>query len=204
MDALQELWDPQLKQLRERLRLAGCVFEFEVYRLPTAGAADEDLHRQALAGLFARLELERERWRQRLVARHGVADQGLPPVLRVELEQARPASLDSHAIGQLRRTHHWQKGQVPLYAAFRNPPYGTRLGEEEMATLFHDWLDLLGLRADEFVQVLDWVGEAHRDPNRSDWSNYFDDGKDWWGVWCLSIGNPARGTLSVLAASATD
>ncbi|MES2820593.1 MAG: hypothetical protein V4812_16605 [Pseudomonadota bacterium] len=204
MYGLQAVRDPQLKQLRERLRLAGCVFEFEAYHLPTPGVAGEDLHRQALAGLFAKLQLEREHWRQRMVSRHAIPDPHLPPALRVELEQARPASLDPHAIGQLRRTHDWQKGQVPLFSAFRNPPYGTRPGEDEMVTLFHDWLDLLGLRAGESVQVLDWVGEAHRDPDRSDWSNYFDDGKDWWGVWCLSICNPARGTLSVMVASATD
>ena len=39
---------------------------------------------------------------------------------------------------------------------------------------------------------------------RCDWSNYFDDGLDWWGVWCLTIHNPQRQTLSALAASATD
>ncbi|WP_167659284.1 hypothetical protein [Pseudomonas fluorescens] len=34
--------------------------------------------------------------------------------------------------------------------------------------------------------------------------DYFDDGPEWWGVWCLSIWNPKRGTLAVLAASTTD
>ncbi|MOA62241.1 hypothetical protein D3C78_1875990 [compost metagenome] len=51
---------------------------------------------------------------------------------------------------------------------------------------------------------LNWTASDEYDPAREPWSDYFDDGLEWWGVWCLSIWNPKRRTLAVLAASTTD
>ena len=52
--------------------------------------------------------------------------------------------------------------------------------------------------------VLDWVGDVDAHPERSDWSNYFDAGKEWWGIWCTTIWNPSTRTLAAIAASSTD
>jgi hypothetical protein len=54
------------------------------------------------------------------------------------------------------------------------------------------------------VVVRDWVGDPQREPGRSAWSPYFDDGKEWWGIWCLTVWNPRRRTLSAMMASQTD
>ena len=79
------------------------------------------------------------------------------------------------------------------------------LGEAE------DLLDVLGLDPEQQPQVINWVGNLELDcqapdmgPHLLPWSDYFDEGLEWWGVWCLTVWNPVRRTLSVLAASATD
>ena len=43
-----------------------------------------------------------------------------------------------------------------------------------------------------------------REPERSTWSAYFEDGKEWWGIWCFTVWNPRRGTLAAVMASTTD
>jgi hypothetical protein len=37
-----------------------------------------------------------------------------------------------------------------------------------------------------------------------DWSNYFDDGKEWWGAFCWSVLDKKKNRITVLAASTTD
>ena len=70
-----------------------------------------------------------------------------------------------------------------LFSGFRNPPYPMRWQDG----LFAELCTALGLLPGEGVQVFDWVGRWNRASHstvdmRCDWSNYFDDGLDWWGV----------------------
>ncbi len=89
--------------------------------------------------------------------------------------------------------------------SFDDPPYGLRLkGTEAHRTLFPWFCRLTGLLPDQDIQVLDWVGYPDRDPACSDWSPYFDDGKEWSGIWCFTVWNPRSRTLAAIAASATD
>lgn len=39
---------------------------------------------------------------------------------------------------------------------------------------------------------------------RTDWSNYFDAGKEWWGTFYWTVFNKKNNTIMVLGASETD
>ncbi|TWC25023.1 hypothetical protein FBY06_13059 [Pseudomonas sp. SJZ085] len=199
--------------LRQRMEEAGCAFEFIVL----APEADEMItvahHRQAVDQLFLAIrQLWLERHRQ-MILDPRYAD-AAPPEMNWDLDKARAKPLDRREIGQLMRTDREVHNPPPfaLYEAFCEPPYGTRFGDGHLQALFREWLGLLGLEADVEVEVLnwvdhfnlDWLASDKPDPARDPWSDYFDDGLEWWGVWCLSIWNPQRRTLSVLTASTTD
>ena len=87
-----------------------------------------------------------------------------------------------------------------LFQAFDDPPYGARCEPG----LFADFCRTVGLLPHQGIEVLDWVGNPETEPERSEWSDCFDDGKEWWGIWCLTVWNPQQRTLAALVASATD
>jgi len=199
--------------LRQRMEEAGCAFEFIVLAPEAGEVITPAHHRQAVDQLFLAIRhLWLERHRQ-MILDPCYADIA-PPEMRWDLDKARAKSLNRQEIGQLMRTDREAHNppSFALYEAFCEPPYGTRFGDGHSQVLFREWLDLLGLEAGVEVEVLNWVDNFNLnwlasdepDPARDPWSDYFDDGLEWWGVWCLSIWNPRRRTLSVLAASTTD
>lgn len=191
---LQPLRNQRLDELRTRLEQAGCVFDFAVTTLDPTATPGEAEHRLALQMLFETIEERARIWRQELIAREPrYAEQRWQPV-QANLAQARPQVLTADDVRELIRD------DGLLCRNFRDPPYGTGL----QVTDFREWLQVLKLHPDEGLQVFDWVGNADVEPQRSSWSSYFDDGKEWWGIWCLTLYNPRRRTLSALAASATD
>ncbi len=109
---------------------------------------------------------------------------------------AKPLNRDERA--RLMRSDQDDQHTYALYAAFCDPPYGTRFSDDTPQALFSEWLDLLGLEDGTDGVVLSWVDNFNLnwtasdeyDPARASWSDYFDDGLEWWGVWCLSILEP--------------
>ena len=75
--------------------------------------------------------------------------------------------------------------------AFLHPPHGCRYTDADFdrvnAALFPNGTDGL--------EVYRWT---------TDWSDYFDDGHEWWGTLCLSVYDKSTGRFAVLLASATD
>lgn len=191
---LQKLENRRVTELRARLDEAGSVFDFVVLSLDATASPGEAEHRDALRVLFEAIDERTQVWRRKLVEQHPRYANHPWPDLSPDLAQARPQALDSARIAELTREN------GPLHRALVDPPYGTPL----QAADFQEWRDVLRLYPDEGLQVLDWVGNADREPQRSTWSRYFNDGKEWWGIWCLTLYNPRRRTLSALAASATD
>ncbi|NUT90108.1 hypothetical protein HNO91_27115 [Pseudomonas corrugata] len=199
--------------LRQRMEEAGCAFEFIVLAPEVGEVITPVHHRQAVDQLFLAIRhLWLERHRQ-MILDPRYADTA-PPDMSWDLDKARAKPLDRQEVAQLMRTDREAHNPPPfaLYEAFCEPPYGTRFGDGHLQALFREWLGLLGLEAGVEVEVLnwvdnfnlDWLASDEPDPARAPWSDYFDDGLEWWGVWCLSIWNPRRRTLSVLAASTTD
>lgn len=184
--------------LRERMDEAGCVFQFVVLQAETDAVADEAVHRQALHGLYGQVMKEALEWHHALLQNPQYANREAP-----ELDWA-----SDRAVARVVPAGELEQLGKSLYGSFRQPPYGTQFagGEAEAQVVFQEWLELLGLVEDEHAQVIDWVADLvpdHRNAPRS-WSDYFDDGLEWWGVWCLTIWNPERHTCAALIASTTD
>ncbi|MGE9761262.1 MULTISPECIES: hypothetical protein [Pseudomonadaceae] len=191
---LQPMENQRMQELRSRLEQERCVFDFRVLTLDPTATPGEAEHRLALQLLFESIQERARNWQADVIARHPQYANHEWADLTPDLARARPQALGIEEIRELNRD------DGPLCRAFRDPPYGTQLQVAD----FREWLQALRLYPDEGLQVLDWVGDGDAEPHRSNWSCYFDDGKEWWGIWCLTLYNPRRRTLSALAASATD
>ena len=75
--------------------------------------------------------------------------------------------------------------------AFLHPPHGVRYTDADFdrvnAALFPKGTDAL--------EVYRWT---------TDWSEYFDDGREWWGTLCLTVYDKKPDRFVVILASATD
>ena len=78
--------------------------------------------------------------------------------------------------------------------AFSDPPYHMGLSAEERGTLLGQFLRIV-MRASSSSFICEWP---------TDWSNYFDAGKEWWGSFLWSLANPGENRIVVIAASTTD
>ena len=83
------------------------------------------------------------------------------------------------------------EGRIPYWYAFLKPPHGTRYKPDDFrkvnAALFPGGTDAL--------EACEWT---------TDWSDYFDDGHEWWGAACWSVYDARLNRYAVLFASATD
>ena len=84
-----------------------------------------------------------------------------------------------------------QSGELNYKNAFLNPPhknsYNTADFEKINAVLFPNGRDCL--------EVFKW---------ETDWSDYFDDGKEWWGTLCLTVYDKKSHRFVIILASETD
>lgn len=211
--------EAEVAALRDALQRIGSAFEFAVYGV-AADVADvgETHHRAALRLLCDDIEAGAERYRREAIARDpslaSVFSTGLAFDVDVDAAQATPLETSAVIAAERFAPRHQvaytrDLAQVSWFEwfcqAFGDPPYGLRVVDEaERAQLFPRFCKCMGLLPDEDVTVLDWVGNPEREPERSTWSSYFDDGKEWWGIWCFTVWNPRRRTLAVAMASQTD
>ena len=83
------------------------------------------------------------------------------------------------------------EGTIPYWYAFLEPPHGSGYAPDDLrkinSMLFPDGPDGL--------EIYEWT---------TDWSDYFDDGHEWWGAACWSIYDAHRERYTVMLASATD
>lgn len=84
-----------------------------------------------------------------------------------------------------------ETGELTYRRAFLKPPYGNGYGGADFdrvnAALFPNGTGALEAYA--------WS---------TDWSDYFDDGHEWWGTLCLTVYDESLDRFAVLLASATD
>lgn len=131
--------------------------------------------------------------------------------LTLNLEETQPVTLGNNFLHPLEKMKFSAADENQWFETlsynFCNPPYGLRgLTGEEAIALWRDFCFLTGLiKADEPV-ITDWIRHQvySRTLETHPFSNYFDDGLDWWGVWCLTVFNPNNKTLAVIVASASD
>ncbi len=81
--------------------------------------------------------------------------------------------------------------QIPYWYAFLEPPHTSGYGPDDFrrvnACLFPKGTDEL--------EIYEWT---------TDWSNYFDDGHEWWGTACWSVYDKRMNRYAVIMAEATD
>ena len=210
---LKVIEEEKTASLLDRMDDAGCVFNLVVLSPDEGVKVDEAIHRHALVGLHEKLMKEAWDWHNDLIKNPEYISSG-GPAISWELDKAVATVLNQEEIHNLILTDDYVQGRLALYAHFREPPYGTEFkgGELEAQELFHEWRQALGLEEHDGVVVINWVKGFKLEwldnedaiPGRESWSDYFDAGLEWWGVWCLTIWNPKRQTLSALIASTTD
>ncbi|PSJ79391.1 hypothetical protein [Neisseria iguanae] len=114
-----------------------------------------------------------------------------------------------HAYDKMSLNHdgHMQNWSAQLCHQFIHPPYELQnIDELASLALWSDFCDLCGLNHPQ-ADIYDWVRhQAYADGSQENllFSNYFDEGLDWWGVWCLSVYQPDTRTLAVITASEDD
>ena len=82
-------------------------------------------------------------------------------------------------------------GDIPYWNAFLEPPHGSGYGPGDFRAV-NTALFPEGTAA---LRVFRWS---------TDWSEYFDDGREWWGAGCWTVYDPALDRFAVILASATD
>ena len=84
-----------------------------------------------------------------------------------------------------------QPGKLSYRTAFLSPPYENSYTENDFdlvnSALFPNGTDSL--------EIYEWS---------TDWSDYFDDGHEWWGTLCLTVYDKTLDRFVVILASATD
>lgn len=81
--------------------------------------------------------------------------------------------------------------QIPYWYAFLETPHTTGYAPED----FRKVNEVLFPEGPESLEVYEWT---------TDWSNYFDDGREWWGTACWSAYDRHLNRYVVIMASATD
>ena len=81
--------------------------------------------------------------------------------------------------------------QIPYWYAFWETPHTSGYGPED----FNRINSVLFPMGTDDLEVYEWS---------DDWSNYFDDGHEWWGTACWSVYDRRMNRYAVIMASATD
>lgn len=211
---LEVVEQEQSTLLRKQMRTAGCVFEFVVFSPISNAPINESLYRHALLGMEY---FQVAKYKAPELAEAGsYLPSHFDPIpgwdWDVEGAVATPLTLDE--IRNLTVMQKDMSGPTALYLAFCHPPYSARFknGEREAQALYSEWLQLLGIEAQDDVVVINWVDNYEEKwgrlegntPQERPWGEYFEWGLEWWGIWCLTVWNPRKRTLSVLVASTSD
>ena len=81
--------------------------------------------------------------------------------------------------------------QIPYWYAFWEPPHTSGYGPDD----FRKVNSVLFPKGTDELEVYEWT---------TDWSDYFDDGREWWGTACWSVYDKRMNRYIVIMAEATD
>lgn len=84
-----------------------------------------------------------------------------------------------------------KNGALNYRKAFLNPPHGCSYTKKDFELVN----TLLFPKGTEELEVYQWT---------TDWSEYFDEGHEWWGALCYTVYDKALDRFAVILASATD
>ena len=86
---------------------------------------------------------------------------------------------------------HLKGEQIPYWYAFWETPHISGYGPDE----FRKVNEVLFPNGTDELEVYEWT---------TDWSDYFDDGHEWWGAACWSVYDKSMNRYVVIMASTTD
>lgn len=179
---------------------AGGVLDYVILRTGAAPTSPQ-LHRAAaLAGISA-IDLRLEKWAEI----HASEDLKAERFFRLRWDESRlsgrPASFttfwgtDDAKPEPLGRGTHRVPNVDGYKTAFFYPPYRLSCPDHEAEHLF-DGINSYVLGPDPAgCEIFSWS---------TDWSNYFDAGKEWWGAFYWTVRPAGSDSLVVIGASATD
>ncbi len=184
-----------------------CVID---YCLIEADAPYRGYHSHKDAVLFAMLKvIERDidtQFRSEIMpGKEEVRDELFPWSLDIGKAKARPIDPSAllHVPKILRTEHtgrrvydcglpdHLKGDQIPYWYAFWETPHRSGYGPED----FREVNAVLFPGGTKELEVYEW---------NTDWSNYFDDGHEWWGAACWSVYDKRMNRYVVIMASITD
>lgn len=84
-----------------------------------------------------------------------------------------------------------KNGKLNLRRAFLEPPYANSYTDADLEKL----IAALFPGGTDGLEVFEWT---------TDWSEYFDEGHEWWGTLCLTVFDEKLDRFAVIMASATD
>ncbi|MBR3641039.1 MAG: NAD(P)H-dependent oxidoreductase [Oscillibacter sp.] len=84
-----------------------------------------------------------------------------------------------------------REGKLNYRRAFLRPPHGHGYNGEDFARVN----EALFPNGTDGLEVYEWT---------TDWSDYFDEGHEWWGALCLTVYDQTLDRFAVILASATD
>jgi hypothetical protein len=206
----------EIAALQAAFNKAGCVFEFAVFRVTDIFENQTALHKEVLDRLGIQVNEKAALAYDRLITKH--PRYKVKPFVgcKFETELATPIAVKPELVHALLELKPWEVGKHfygAFFQSFRKPPYGTKWDDAQATEVFQLWTEMIGLAPSDKPQILDWVADPYKapvkgfypeEPERCAWSNYFQDGLEWWGVWCFTILNPRKQTMAALVASATD
>ncbi len=104
-----------------------------------------------------------------------------------DIDRARAKKTDASALF----TSEYREDALSYRKAFLYPPHGHGYTGKDFAKVNA----VLFPNGTEYLEVYEWT---------TDWSEYFDDGHEWWGALCLTVYDRGLGRFAVIVASATD
>ena len=169
----------------------------------------QESHREALRSVFGILEEEsaEDRNRARELFGDDVADRMVPPVYDTCKAQASPLTageffycpniIRTDYYGNVRYDADWEPNDenfgttVPYWYALMEPVHGRRNRPED----FRKVNEALFPKGTDGLEIFEWT---------TDWSDYFDDGHEWYGSCCWTVYDRSMGRYAVMLVSATD
>lgn len=180
-----------------RARTIGVCVDFVFFHLESL--SDDDLHQQAaLTGMYV-LSARADAWRQSHLPSEpwpvSVNDLTFTFSVNPQAMQSFTVTLAEFFAPEIEKTFIGDEVSAMwggFREAFLDPPYGLNPHAAEA--------ELLYAKVSEFLTA----GSPEIRRWSADWSNYFYQGKEWWGTYYWTILNREAGWIAVVGASTTD
>ena len=198
---MRELPDHPAYAVIDRYRRKGVVVDYVVFDAEEWGG-EMEAHRRAAVDGMAVIAARREESVRRAMKHDGnVKREDFPTLVWYPESLAGQPYPESRFFGQPTDPYYlggssvspriirWDEKNEYAYA-FLEPPYSCTCSAR-------DWnrVNTLLFPEPNRAEIYSWS---------TNWSNYFDDGLEWWGAYYWTVFNPGRDTFVVVAASATD